>query len=57
MLKKILYALLLLAIVSCNQIQKVTDAITQPTAREVYARGFEKDDSIYNSWNYAFAKA
>ncbi len=57
MLKKILYTLLLLAIVSCNQIQKATDAITQPTAREVYARGFEKDDSIYNSWNSAFAKA
>ncbi|WP_379952893.1 peptidoglycan DD-metalloendopeptidase family protein [Dokdonia sp. R78006] len=57
MFKKILYTLLLLAIVSCSQIQKATDAITQPTAREVYARGFEKDDSIYNSWNSAFAKA
>ena len=57
MFKKILYTLLLLATVSCNQIQKATDAITQPTAREVYARGFEKDDSIYKSWNSAFAKA
>lgn len=57
MFKKILYTLLLLATVSCNQIQKATDAITQPTAREVYARDFEKDDSIYKSWNSAFAKA
>ena len=57
MLKKILYALLPLAIVSCNQIQKATDAITQPTAREVYARSFEKDDNNYNEWDHAFAKA
>jgi len=51
------YTLFTLAIVSCNQIQKATDAITQPTAREVYARGFKKNDSMYNSWNTAFAKA
>ena len=57
MLKKILSALLPLAIVSCNQIQKATDAITQPTAREVYARSFEKDDNNYNEWDHAFAKA
>ncbi|TVZ52446.1 murein DD-endopeptidase MepM/ murein hydrolase activator NlpD [Dokdonia sp. Hel_I_53] len=42
---------------SCNQVQQATDAITQPSAREVYARSFDKADSLYLKWNTAFAKA
>ncbi len=44
-------------IVGCEQVQKVTDVITQPTAREVYERHFKKTDSLYLQWNNAFEKA
>ncbi len=53
----IIFFIALLAILSCNQVQQATDIITQPTAREVYARSFDEKDSLYMAWNNAFAKA
>ncbi len=41
----------------CEQIQKAADVVTQPTAREVYDRNFEKDDSLLLQWKKAFSKA
>jgi len=50
-------AILFLCILGCEQVQKVTDVVTQPTAREVYDRTFEKDDSLLLQWKEAFKKA
>ncbi|MEH6658717.1 M23 family metallopeptidase [Leeuwenhoekiella marinoflava] len=44
----------LLLFASCNKLTKATDFITQPTAREVYARNFESDSLPYIFWNMAF---
>lgn len=52
----ILFALFLI-LLGCEQVQKVTDVVTQPTAREVYDRTFEKDDSLLLQWKEAFSKA
>ena len=43
--------------VSCNKITKVTDFITQPTAREMYGREFKNDSLPYKLWNKAFVNA
>lgn len=48
---------LLLAILGCEQVQKVTDVVTQPTAREVYDRNFKNKDSLLLQWTEAFNKA
>ncbi|WP_432412029.1 peptidoglycan DD-metalloendopeptidase family protein [Rasiella sp. SM2506] len=48
---------LLLLFIGCEQVQKVTDVVTQPTAREVYDRTFEKGDSLLVQWKEAFSKA
>ena len=48
---------LLLLLIGCEQVQKVTDVVIQPTAREVYDRTFEKDDSLLLLWKKAFSKA
>lgn len=50
-------ALALVSIVSCEQVQKATDVVIQPTAREVYDRAFEKDDAALLKWKEAFNKA
>ncbi|QNJ97302.1 peptidoglycan DD-metalloendopeptidase family protein [Constantimarinum furrinae] len=42
---------------SCRQIQKATDVITNPTAREVYERNFYKEDSRYLAWKEAYTRA
>jgi len=44
-------------ITGCNKLTQVTDVITQPTAREVYARNFDTDSLPYLNWNRAFARA
>ncbi len=44
-------------ITGCNKLTQVTDVITQPTAREVYARNFDNDSLPYLNWNRAFARA
>ena len=41
-------------VVSCDKITKATDFITQPTAREIYARNFKNDSVPYIEWNAAF---
>ncbi|RXG24430.1 peptidoglycan DD-metalloendopeptidase family protein [Leeuwenhoekiella aequorea] len=44
-------------VVSCDKITKATDFITQPTAREIYARNFKNDSVPYIKWNAAFKSA
>ncbi len=38
----------------CNQVRKVTDIITQPTARELYERNFQRDSLLFTSWKNDF---
>jgi len=54
----------LLLIISCNScsslttgITKVTDAITNPSAREVYARELKNDTQLLTAWQNAYAAA
>ena len=51
------FSILLLLLVRCEQIQKATDVVTNPTARELYDRNFEKNDSVLLSWKQAFRSA
>ena len=55
-LKFIGIALVLLCF-SCGKLTEVTDVITQPTAREVYARNFDTDSVPYRLWTNAFQNA
>lgn len=47
----------LLLLSACSKLTKATDFITQPTAREVYARNFKSDSLPYIFWNMAFKEA
>lgn len=48
---------LLVVAVSCSKIVKVTDAITNPSAREVYAREFKDDKTLFNNWENSYKAA
>lgn len=41
----------------CSGIQKVTDTITNPTAREIYKREFRDNEQVYNNWQAAYDAA
>jgi len=41
----------------CKQIQKATDVVTQPTAREVYERDFDDENLQFASWKNAYNRA
>ena len=41
----------------CSSITKVTDAITKPTARELYKREFKNQETAFNLWNAAYQNA
>jgi len=52
---------LLLLTFTCNScsglstgLNKITDAITNPTAREVYAREFRHNQALYDAWDSAY---
>ncbi|ALM48332.1 hypothetical protein AMR72_05105 [Flavobacterium psychrophilum] len=49
--------LLLIFAVGCSGITKVTDVITNPSARQVYAREFKDNQAVYNDWNAAYESA
>ncbi|WP_082830785.1 M23 family metallopeptidase [Cochleicola gelatinilyticus] len=53
----LIVGLLLLGISSCTEIQKAADVITNPSAKEVYARNFEKNDSLFLLWETRFEEA
>jgi len=57
MKKYIFFISILLLALGCNQIQKAKDVITNPTAREVYERDFEKNDSLLIRWKLAFERS
>ncbi|WP_194527842.1 peptidoglycan DD-metalloendopeptidase family protein [Zobellia roscoffensis] len=39
---------------NCKQVRKATDLITNPSARELYAREFEDDSVHFSQWERAF---
>ena len=43
-------------VLSCSEISKVKDAITKPSARQIYKRDFS-DKSIFSGWDLAFDRA
>ncbi len=49
--------LLLFLSIGCSQIQKVTDIVAKPSAREVYARDFKENDSLFVRWTNSMATA
>lgn len=54
----ILYILLLaLVAASCSKINKATDLITKPTAKEVYERQFKENPELYELWQKEGLKA
>lgn len=52
----LLASLVLLLACGCSGITKVTDAITNPSAREVYMRGIE-DQPAFQEWQLAYESA
>ncbi|RFN59492.1 M23 family metallopeptidase [Marixanthomonas ophiurae] len=46
-----------LVLLGCKQIQKATDVVTQPTAREVYERDFDDENLQFTSWKAAYNRA
>jgi len=46
-----------LTLLGCKQIQKATDVVTQPTAREVYERDFDDEDLQFIAWKNAYNQA
>lgn len=51
LMSSIAFIILLLCFASCSKLQKVTDIVVQPTARERYQREFKNADSLLNGWN------
>ncbi len=58
MKKKLLFFILavMLTIAGCSKITKITDSITNPSAREIYHRD-AKDLMLYEQWDKAYAAA
>lgn len=46
--------LILIVVFGCEEVQKVADVVKRPSAREVYERNFNKDDSLLLQWKNAF---
>lgn len=42
---------------SCTQIREATDAILKPSAREIYARDFDKESHDFRNWEEAYENA
>lgn len=54
MMKAFATGLIFLTVWSCTQIQRTADALLKPTAREVYARDFKKDNLNFREWEAVF---
>lgn len=53
-----MFVLLTIGVSGCKQIRKVADVLVKPTAREVYARDFEKlNTERFRLWENEFEKA
>jgi len=46
-----------IVVCNCSQLQKVTDIVTQPTAREIYKREFDNQPALLQNWENQFESA
>lgn len=53
----LLFIVIGLGFFSCKQITRVTDKITNPSARDLYARSMHTDSSAYIQWQHSFEQA
>lgn len=44
-------------VLNCSELKKVTDIVTQPTAREIYQREFENQPALLQNWENQFESA
>ena len=56
MKRKISILLLALILVGCEQVQKVSDVITNPSAREVFERNLKEVDSLFKIYEARYTK-
>ena len=57
LVRNLFFGLLCCLLGSCKQVRKISDAIVQPSPREVYARGFSDENRDYSSWKNAYQSA
>ncbi len=53
----ILSILVLTCVWACSKLNQVTDAITQPSAREIYEREFQERPAVFSRWQAEFEAA
>ena len=51
-----LLLLVLSSVFACSKLNKVTDVITKPSAREVYKREFKERPAVFSRWNAEFTR-
>nr|WP_286174495.1 M23 family metallopeptidase [Cytophaga sp. FL35] len=56
-LKSLFVVIFCCLILGCNQVRKVTDIITQSTARELYERNLQRDSLLFTSWKNDFERS
>ena len=55
---RIFYCCLIgILLVACKEVRKITDVITNPTARELYGRNFPNDSQDFKNWQGDFERA
>ncbi|WP_179349801.1 peptidoglycan DD-metalloendopeptidase family protein [Winogradskyella pacifica] len=57
MKSKLITTFIVLILVSCKQVQHVSDAITKPSARTIFERDFKNNDSIFQRYELAYRNA
>ncbi|WP_179346055.1 M23 family metallopeptidase [Winogradskyella ursingii] len=51
------FVLVFIVLASCKQVQKVSDAITNPSAREIFERTFENNDTLVKRYEFLYSNA
>lgn len=56
--QRIFYCCLIgILLVACKEVRKITDVVTNPTARELYSRNFPRDSQDFKNWQGDFERA
>ena len=53
----ILVILVAVCVFACSKLNKFTDTLTQPSAREIYKREFEERPAVFSHWQAKFESA
>lgn len=57
MKSNLILLILILVLVSCKQVQKVSDAIVNPSARAIFEREFKDNDSLFQTYELAYSNS